>query len=209
MDTGYKDKNNIEIKLGDKVKISCNPYHGIYEVKFGEYTLKPFSKKQIEVPHLGFYLSNGKNVISFLHVLKQPTDSFASTHSIEVIESKFEPNEIDIMDIINELVSNGISVRLEYKIQTRESSFIVDGFYKSGEVNLVKQDGKVIAHARYDEKTEIDSLRDIVELNYNWWLKSKERFEGWKNPDPKWIPLLEKFNFITRKTETVTTWEAH
>ena len=168
MNTGYKDKNNIEIKLGDKVKISCNPYHGIYEVKFGEYTLKPFSKKQIEVPHLGFYLSNGKDIVSFLHVLKQPTDAFASTHSIEVIESNINI-KTDVSDLIYDLFSNGILVRSEYNVQAEKPEFVIGGFYKSGDVRLIEDNGKLIAHARYDEKTEISSLRDIVELNYNWW----------------------------------------
>lgn len=90
MNTNYKDKNGKEIMLGDKVNIHANPYHGLYEVKFGRYRLKPFSKHQIEVPHLGFYLTNGEDIVSFMEVLEQPTGYGSSTHSIEVITSALE-----------------------------------------------------------------------------------------------------------------------
>ena len=83
--TKQKDKNGNIIKLGDRVNIHANPYHGEYEVKFGEYQLEPFMKHQIEVPHLGFYLTNGKNIISFMNVIRQPKGHFASTHSIEIL----------------------------------------------------------------------------------------------------------------------------
>lgn len=83
--TGYLDANGKEIILGDKVKISASPHYGEYIVKFGEYRLKPFMKHQIEVPHLGFYLTDGEDIVSIMHVLKQPTGYGSSTHRIEVI----------------------------------------------------------------------------------------------------------------------------
>jgi hypothetical protein len=207
MKTNYQDKNGKDIVLGDKVNIHANPHHGVYEVKFGEYQLKPFSNKQIEVPHLGFYLSNGKDIVSLMHVLKQPTGSFTFTHSIEVVESKGETQEINMANLVMELIKSGVRVFSEHSIQTGKPEFVVEGFYKSGTAVLIEVDGKIIAHSRYDKKTEINSLYDLAVLNYDWWKSSKDRFEGWANPDTMWIPILEKFNLITKKIETLTTWE--
>lgn len=108
--------------------------------------------------------------------------------------------------IIKELIQNGIPVKGEYNLETETPVFIVSGFYKSGEIKLVEENNKLIAKARYDEETEIEELYNIVALNYLWWQRSKDRFDGWKNPDFNWIPLLEKFNFITKKIETIINY---
>jgi len=39
------------------------------------------------------------------------------------------------------------------------------------------------------EELIISSVRDIVELNYNWG-NSKDRFDGWSNPSEQWQSLL-------------------
>lgn len=83
--TGYFDVNEREIISGDKVNINANPYHGEYEVKFGEYQLKMQSKHDSQVPHLGFYLTNGKNILSLMDVLKQKIGFGYSVQRIEII----------------------------------------------------------------------------------------------------------------------------
>lgn len=110
--------------------------------------------------------------------------------------------------IIEELIKNGIPVTCEYNSKTEQIEYVVNGFYKSGEIRLIddKNNGSLSSYGRYNEIRVIFELRDIVELNYDWWQYSKDRFDGWKNPDGKWIPLLEKFELITKKVETVTTW---
>ena len=83
--TGYLDDNQKPINVGCKVKIACNPYHGEYEVKFGEYKLRNWTKHDRQVIHCGLYLCNEENIISLAYAMTKPTGYFDSTHSIEVV----------------------------------------------------------------------------------------------------------------------------
>lgn len=83
--TGYFDDKGIEINVGSKVKVACNPYHGEYVVKFGEYKLKNWTKHDMQVVHCGLYLDNGANIISLAYAMTKPNGYFDSTHLIEVV----------------------------------------------------------------------------------------------------------------------------
>lgn len=109
--------------------------------------------------------------------------------------------------IIEELIENNIPVITTFNPQTKKKEYILEGFYKSGTVKLIETDDKLTAIARYNEETNIESLYDIVQLNYEWWISSKERFDGWKNPDQLWIPLLIKYNFIKHVIKTIEYYE--
>lgn len=104
-----------------------------------------------------------------------------------------------IPNFITDLVKNGISVELRYN---EEHSFFyyIEGFYKSGCINIILngQTGHFEAHARYNETTEIDNISDLVLLNYDWWLRSRDRFDGWAQPDDKWKNLLIKHGYIKK-----------
>lgn len=105
--------------------------------------------------------------------------------------------------IIEEILKEGISVLMEHNIEFDRTEYIIHGFYKSGTVKLIEcEDAALQAIARYDQKTYVNSVRDIVELNYDWWQKSKDRFDGWKEPDPFWIKLLLKYDFIKEERTT-------
>lgn len=90
---------------------------------------------------------------------------------------------------------------------------IVEGFYKSGEITLapVTIPGKAelfIAHSRYGQDDRIFALEDLVLLNFDWWQKSKDRFEGWAQPDPKWAPLmLTQGLLVAREIPATTVYE--
>ena len=93
--------------------------------------------------------------------------------------------------ILNELTENDI----EYTV-TKEG-IRLDGFYKSGSILLVLDENNTfMAIARYEEKTKINYVGDLIELNYNWWLWSKNRFGGWRYPDDKWLNLFNKLNLV-------------
>lgn len=96
---------------------------------------------------------------------------------------------------IEELVEAGISVTLQ-----KGNKFRLEGFYKSGEVTIEQREGGWVACARYNEVTGIDTLQDLVNLNYKWWQYSKDRYEGWQQPESLWAPLMVKFGLVQEKT---------
>ena len=79
---------------------------------------------------------------------------------------------------------------MEYSKTSKQIEYIVDGFYKSGTIKLIENEDELTAVARYDEQSEIDSLYDLVSLNHEWWIRSKDRFDGWKEPDLSWLPFF-------------------
>lgn len=101
-----------------------------------------------------------------------------------------------IPSFIQELLEHGINIELT------KDSFLVSGFYKSGTVEVkCRGEHDWYAKARYNETKDIEELRDLVSLNHTWWVRGKDRWpEGWSQPDSNWVPLLEKFEFITPKT---------
>ena len=109
--------------------------------------------------------------------------------------------------IIEETLENDIPVTTTINPQTKKKEYMLEGFYKSGIVKLIEEDDKLIAISRYNERTNVESLFDIVLLNYEWWVSSKERYEGWENPDNMWIPLLLKFNLIKHVVKTIEYYE--
>jgi hypothetical protein len=95
-----------------------------------------------------------------------------------------------INKIIEESIKIGIPIRCEYVID-RGFVYEIDGFYKSDTISIEEQNGILIATARYNEKTEINTPEDIVKLNYKWWEYSKDRYDGWKYPSKNWKNLYD------------------
>ena len=57
---------------------------------------------------------------------------------------------------------------------------------------LVDLENKTIT-ARYQEVTPFEEdtlLETLVDLNYQWWTHSNDRFDGWKQFDSAWNGLL-------------------
>jgi hypothetical protein len=102
---------------------------------------------------------------------------------------------MNIPSFIEELVEEGIPVTLQ-----KGGSFHIEGFYKSSGVTVQLEDDGWVAVARYNEVTQIETLHDLVGLNYHWWQCSKDRFDGWSQPESAWVPLLLKFGYIKEKT---------
>lgn len=99
-----------------------------------------------------------------------------------------------IPSFIQELLEAGVEVSLT------KDSFVVEGFYKSGNIEIkCRNESDWYAVARYQEKTDIETVEDIVGLNHAWWYISKERYDGWSQPDSRWLPLLVKYGYVTAK----------
>lgn len=99
-----------------------------------------------------------------------------------------------INQIIIETIKVGIPVKCEY-VPSRGFVYEIDGFYKSGTITIEEESGKLIATARYNEKTEIKEPKDIVQLNFNWWEYSQDIFDGWKWPGSNWLRLFDVYLF--------------
>jgi len=97
-----------------------------------------------------------------------------------------------INKIIEDSISVGIPIKCEF-VPNRGFVYEVDDFYKSGSITIEEENGKLIATARYNEKTEIEDPKDIVALNYEWWNYSKDRFDGWKEPSENWKRLFDVY----------------
>lgn len=110
-------------------------------------------------------------------------------HTNTTLVCKFPP-------IIAGLIDGGVEVIV------RKGSFVVRGFYKSEEVALhTTGNTSMVAVDRYGESVDLDELRDLVQLNFDWWQDSAKRGNaGWSQPDPMWVPLLTQFGFITKRT---------
>lgn len=105
--------------------------------------------------------------------------------------------------ILAELIQSGVQVLVT------KNSFVLGGFYKSGDIQLRRLAGdrtSYTAFDRYDCETTINELRDLVEMNFDWWQRSKKRGNpGWEQPNEMWIPLLVKFGFVAKQTVDVYT----
>lgn len=108
-------------------------------------------------------------------------------------------------NIIEELLKNEIPVKMRW--EEGRICYELEGFSKSGFVMLVPVNSKedpnllFVCKQRYNKESDIVDLRDIVFVNYCWWLDYKDR-EPFQNPDPIWLPLLIQFGFIKEEVET-------
>jgi hypothetical protein len=106
--------------------------------------------------------------------------------------------------IIQEILERGIKVTIAFNQEIQQNEYIIDGFYKSGTITLSEDDdGILVAEARYDERTRIDSFLDLVCLNNAWWLSSRHKFEGWEQPDPQWLPFLLEKGLIREERKVI------
>lgn len=89
-----------------------------------------------------------------------------------------------------------------------KDGFKIEGFYKSNEITLIPSGSRsFIAISRYNEKTDIEDFDDLVHLNFTWWDRSKDRFEGWVTPDSKWVADMERLGYIKKEIKTITEYQ--
>jgi len=109
--------------------------------------------------------------------------------------------------IIEEVIKKGIDLKVKYNNITEKMEYTIDGFYKSGDIILYEEGEQLIALARYDEKTDINSFSDLVHLNYYWWNSSKLRLDAWKTPEYRWLPFLIEEGLVTKIVQVVETYK--
>ena len=102
--------------------------------------------------------------------------------------------ETGLPQLIEDLILRNIPVTI--KMENGVIGYHLEGFYKCGGVRIMLAPlGEYSVTERY--KTEkISSLSDLVYIHARWWESSKDRWEGWQQPDELWIPLLLEFGYI-------------
>ena len=84
---------------------------------------------------------------------------------------------------------------------------VLEGFYKSGNVTLVERPHDLptlIAIDRYKEETVIQDVQDIIDLNFDWWERSRTRgVDGWERPAGGWLSLFEAQGLVEKRTKTI------
>lgn len=101
-------------------------------------------------------------------------------------------NEEALMKVVVMLAKEGISTNLTHGDHGLVAWF-EDGFYKSDGMARLQVDGdRLVLHARYEEKTQINGLEDIVQCSKSWHEYSHDKFDGWREPPAHWARLYEK-----------------
>ena len=94
--------------------------------------------------------------------------------------------------------------------ETCEIGYALQGFYKSNDVKLFEKDGSIFALARYDELTKLsdeEPFYSLINLNYEWWQRSKNRWDGWENPEEKWLKYFLEQGLVKENIQILKTYE--
>ncbi len=109
-----------------------------------------------------------------------------------------------IPSIIEALLKAGFKVGMNTDAY-KGPHFTLEGFYKHGELKLypISDDiDEVQVEGRYGVLSDsVACLDELARINYEQWLTYRERFDGWKNPEPQWIPHLERLHLIEANIE--------
>ena len=110
----------------------------------------------------------------------------------------------DHLIAFKQLVDRGIMVSLITHEDTFYVLYSIDGFYKSGTVTV--DTVKMTITARYGKVTTYEHpsklIETLVSLNYDWWMDSKDRYDGWEQPRLAWGELLVEFGLVKKVSVT-------
>lgn len=111
--------------------------------------------------------------------------------------------------LIKTLLEKGFNFSGIHLMESGEIAFDLEGFYKSGIISLYEDSNYIYALARYKEITILNDdgtnpFKNLVHLNYEWWQRSRNRLEGWKQPDSKWLPFLIDEKLVEVEVKTIT-----
>lgn len=110
-----------------------------------------------------------------------------------------------LQQILKDLLARSVPVFLT--LRNGEIAYEISGFYKSGLVTLYEEGGSLYVEARYGEVDQVESFDDLVYINYKWWQRSKERYDGWVNPEDSWVEDMVRLGLVQREDRTVITYK--
>ncbi len=126
------------------------------------------------------------------------TNTFQMHGCVDIIVARQKGNRI-LPSLILELVKHGIEITL--KLEQEELRYYIEGFYKEdGSTYLTNYDKESFyVSGRYAKNYKfIESLRELVIINYQKWLDYRNKYEGWSQPAANWIKLFQNFDLVEK-----------
>jgi hypothetical protein len=103
-------------------------------------------------------------------------------------------------DIIHELLKRGATVLLELRGNT--IAYRVPGFYQAKQVVLFDTDepGQMVCLVQNDNRL-LTYIDDLVQINFELWMKSRQILKDWASPSPVFIRDFERLGLIEIETQ--------
>lgn len=96
-----------------------------------------------------------------------------------------------LLNAAHEIASKGIPTGLKFVDGVLQVQ-ILSGFFKSdGLTYLTCKDGTLTLHSRYDQKDEVFTMLDIVEVSKQWYEHSRNRCAVWETIPAEWAVLYK------------------
>jgi len=106
--------------------------------------------------------------------------------------------EETFIKLVITLTKEGVDMRLSHG-KNGLVAWFENGFYKSdGVTKLQIEDGRLYLFARYEEKTAITSIDDIIRCSVRWYIFSCDRHSSWRTPPDNWKRLYKRID-VNRK----------
>lgn len=184
--------------------VLCNALHVIErsrQMLEGVITNKPYRSHILRnMDAIETQISASQTIIDTLNAL---VDAIEGDTVVE-FKHKMHP-------IVEEMVtrSSAAGSQISVELVADEASvtgiaYKIDGFYKSGTAILVpKASGRLLAKTRYGNEDDIDDFRELVALNHQWWVRSKDRHDGWERPAEPWATWMVEFGMVKVNTRIV------
>lgn len=111
-------------------------------------------------------------------------------------KEKKRPEASSIHPVILNILTNGSKVNYDFQAQ----AWVVQGFYSYEKAILQEFDGKLLLSLGSSKKTGvvIDSYDDVVEINYQQWLKSRNTLLAYESPESPWLDDFIRLGKIGR-----------
>ena len=103
-----------------------------------------------------------------------------------------------LLKVVSLLAHEGIPTTVSKQGNMLIASF-VDGFYKSDGLAFLKvENGRLYLCARYNDKTEIHGIDDVIRCSREWHEHSKDRLQAWKAPPAHWAALYGRLSVAAK-----------
>lgn len=101
-----------------------------------------------------------------------------------------------------------ILVDKEFDVRRTKVGYKVGGFYKSDFMTIYSHASDELTFSAVDRYSCVSELRDfddLVRLNHQWWIRSRNRSDAWSEPDLRWGKEFIRLGLARKKV--VEVWE--